>query len=268
MNDLAERDDAPEWQAPPGTLETGGEEVHVWRILLRSPDLAGGQWLDLLSEDERERAGRFHFRRDRARFIGAHACLRQVLSRYLGEEPGRLRFRTNEHGKPLLAGEAGSAGLEFNLSHSHEVALVAVAFHRRVGVDVERIRPELAGERIARRFFSPGETEALLSLPAPARAAAFFRCWTRKEAFLKARGEGLTLRLDQFDVSLLPGKPAALLATRPDGEEASNWTLHHLEPAPGYAGALAVEGQLSGVRCWRWEGGRQGHRVARQNALP
>lgn len=132
--------------------------------------------------------------------------------------------------------------LRFNLTHSHGLALFALSQGRELGVDVERIRPEMAGEQIARRFFSASEVTALLALAPGLREEAFFHCWTRKEAYLKATGRGLTLALDSFDVSVVPDAPAALLATRHDLSEATRWSLQTLRLAPSYVGTLAVEG--------------------------
>jgi 4'-phosphopantetheinyl transferase len=172
----------------------------------------------------------------------------------LDVEPSQLRFRYNRYGKPALAGELAEDWLRFNLSHSHGLALYAFTENREIGVDLEFIRPELAGEEIARRFFSSAEAAELAALPSHLRTEAFFNCWTRKEAYIKARGKGLSLPLDQFDVSLAPGKPAALLRARGEPDESSRWSLTALAPAQGYVAALAVEGHAYQLRCWRWEG--------------
>jgi 4'-phosphopantetheinyl transferase len=193
-----------------------------------------------LSPDERARAERFHFARDRDHFIAGRGLLRVILARYLETEPGTLRFEYGRHGKPRLASTAGD-GIRFNVAHSRGLALYAVAVGRELGVDIERIEPRLE-QGIAERFFSPGEIATLRSLPPPVQREAFFACWTRKEAYVKARGEGLTLGLDQFEVSMCPGEPAALLHTASDPDEARRWSLQELAPGPGYAAALAVEG--------------------------
>jgi 4'-phosphopantetheinyl transferase len=140
--------------------------------------------------------------------------------------------------------------LRFNVSHSHSLALYAITRAREVGVDVEHIRPEIAQEKIAERFFSPREVTVLRALPTPLQASAFFACWTRKEAFIKAKGDGLTLPLDQFDVSLAPGEPATLLRTAWDPQEAACWALQDLAPAPGYRAAVAVAGHAWRLTCW------------------
>ena len=234
-----------------------GTEIHVWRVSLADAATVALRLSPLLSEDEKERAARFRFARHRDAYIASRGTLRQVLAPYLGLAPEAVRFAYGPHGKPSLAGEAAACDLEFNLSHSGEVALVAVARGRRVGVDVERIRAEVASDAIARRYFSPREVETLLALPEPARLEAFFACWCRKEAYLKARGDGLTHPLDALDVTLAPHENAALLATRDDPHEAARWRLHALEAGVGYAAALAIEQQaedppVNSVRCWRY----------------
>jgi 4'-phosphopantetheinyl transferase len=222
-------------------------EVHVWRTPLEQPADRLEDLRRTLAPDERQRAERFHFDKDRRHFVAGRGLLRTLLGRYLGRDPGSLQFAYNPQGKPMLAGEGG--GLRFNLAHSHGLALFAVSRGRELGVDLERIRPEFAGEPVAQRFFSPREVAALRALSGERRHEAFFVCWTRKEAYLKATGKGLSLPLDCFDVSLLPGEPAALLATRHDPTEVGRWSLRALAPAQGYAGALAVEGRGWRLRC-------------------
>jgi len=198
--------------------------------------------LDLLSADERERAERFHFANDRAHFIAARALLRTLLGRYLDLPPRHLSFSYSPYGKPALAGEGEGRALRFNVSHSHGVALYAFARGREVGVDVEYVRPDVVGESIAERCFSAQEVATLRSLPAEVQPRAFFNCWTRKEAFIKARGEGLSFPLDQFEVALDPKEPAALISIGGDRREASRWSLQALPVEEGYVAALAVEG--------------------------
>ena len=204
----------------------------------------------MLTVDERQRAERYIFERDRTHFVVARGLLRVLLGRYLRQEPQYLRFTYGPHGKPALATDTGGGALGFNVSHSHGLALYAVTRGREVGVDVERIRPEVAQEKIAERFFSPREVTVLRALPTPLQAAAFFACWTRKEAYIKAKGEGLALPLDQFDVSLAPGEPAALSHTAWDPQEAACWALQDLAPAPGYRAAVAGAGHDWHLTCW------------------
>jgi len=194
----------------------------------------------VLSADERERAARFRIERGADRYAVGRGALRMLLGRYTGTEPGALVFQYNGFGKPELTG----SDVCFNLSHSHDIALVAVARGRAVGVDVERIREQVMIDRIAERFFASGEARAVAALPPDRQVRAFFNCWTRKEAWIKARGEGLSIPLNSFEVTLAPGEPARLVATRPDEEEASRWTLRDLPCGPEFAAALAVAGKL------------------------
>ena len=203
-----------------------------------------------LTTDECQRAERYVFEKDRTHFAVARGLLRVLLGRYLRQEPQHLRFTYGPHGKPALATDTGRAPLCFNVSHSHGLALYAVTRGREVGVDVERIRPEIAQEKIAERFFSRREVTVLRALPTSLQAAAFFACWTRKEAYIKAKGEGLALPLGQFDVSLAPGEPAMLLRTAWDPQEAACWALQDLAPAPGYRAAVAVAGHDWRLTCW------------------
>ncbi len=162
-----------------------------------------------------------------------------------------LRFTYGANQKPVLAPDGSDAPVQFNVSHSAELALIVVA-RCAVGVDIERIRHDIEVDGIARRF-APREVSALQALNVEARLAAFFACWTRKEAYLKAQGTGLSRRLDEFEVSLAPGVPAALLADHADSENPGRWCLLDLRPAPGFAAALAVEGQRWRLACWDWE---------------
>ena len=227
-------------------------EVHVWSAFL---DIAPSSVRVLeqgLSEGERARANRFYYDKDRSRFIVARYVLRSILGRYLETSPARLRFQYGRYGKPFLVEEGCGPALRFNISHSNQMALYAVAKEREIGIDLEHIRPKLASMEVAERFFSPREIAALRALPADHLSAAFFVCWTRKEAYIKARGEGLSHSLDKFDVSLEPGRPTALLRTYDDPREASRWTIQDLFPMAGYAGAIAVQGQGYDISCRQW----------------
>jgi len=240
------------WHSPPKTLKLGRDKVHVWRATLDPEKSRLHDLEQILAPDEHARAGRFYFQKDREHFIAARGLLRTILGRYLNQDPSELRFCYSPYGKPSLATSSGENALHFNVSHSHGLALYAVTSGREIGVDLEHLRTNFAGEDIAERFFSRREVEALRALPADMRQKGFFNCWTRKEAYIKARGEGLSLPLDQFDVSLAPGEPAALLSTISDPLEASRWSLQKLEPGPGYVAALAVEGRDWLLKCWQW----------------
>lgn len=218
--------------APASDLAAGLErEIHVWRIPLAAsaePDAA------TLAAEEAERAARLVFPADRARFLAAHGGLRGILAGCLDRRAEDLRFAFGHNGKPYLPG----APLYFNLSHSHDWALVAVTRVAEVGADIERIRP--VEPRLAQRFFAPAEAAALARTPEAERAAAFFRCWTRKEAFLKALGEGLARPLNDFEVEFAAEAPPGLRRVAGDAEEAGRWQFAHLDPAPGYVAAVAA----------------------------
>jgi 4'-phosphopantetheinyl transferase len=243
----------PQWQpaAQPPTLTI--DEVHVWRIALEVGEAMLALLRDILADDERQRAERFHFEKDRRHFTAGRGALRILLAGYLGRRPEEVRFAYSNYGKPRLADSDNRGHLRFNLTHSHGLALLAVTRGRDIGVDVERLRDmEHDGEPLAGRFFSPREAAVLRSLPPAMRREAFFHCWTRKEAYIKANGKGLSLPLDQFDVSLHPAEPAALLATQHDPPEARRWSLRSLLPSEGYVGALAVEGHSWQLWCGEW----------------
>ena len=240
------------WLPPPENLAPETDVVHAWLASLSVKASTVQRLRQLLTADEICRAERFYFPKDRDHFIVARGVLRRILGRYLDTEPSRLRFCYSAYGKPALDAAFGGGALRFNVSHSHRAALYGVSRGREVGIDLERIRPDFADDRVAERFFSSREVAALRSLPRSMQRDAFFNCWTRKEAYIKARGEGLSLPLDKFDVSLVPGEPAALLATRGDSLGASRWSLQKLEPGSGYVAALAVEGDACRLKCWQW----------------
>jgi len=230
-------DSLPPWRPLPELLTLGSNEVHVWRARLDQAPSQVQSLQQTLAADERARAERFYFQRDREHFIVARGLLRVILGRCMGMEPDRLAFCYNSYGKPALGRDSGGDTLRFNVSHSHELALYAVTREHEIDVDLERLRSDLADEQIAERFFSRREFAVLRAVPTNMRQEAFFKCWTRKEAYVKAKGKGLSLPLDQFDVSLAPGEPAALLNTKLDPEEASHWSLQELTPGPGYVAA-------------------------------
>ena len=242
------------WNPAPQNLRLGDDEVHVWRASLNQPAAALAVFKQILSADELERAARFHFQTDRDHFVVARAVLRLILSSYLGIAPEQLRFDFNAYGKPALAGAtAGSAALRFNLSHSRDLVIYGVARNRELGLDLEYVRDDFDTAQIAGQFFSLREVEALGALPRGLQAEGFFRCWTRKEAYIKARGQGLSLPLTEFDVSLAPGEPAKLLSASDPGE-VSRWSLSEIAAAPGYMAAIAVEGSGWQLNCFQWPG--------------
>ncbi len=239
------------WFPPQINPALPDDEVHIWRVVLNIPcelDVLA----QVLSPDEHDRASRFVFSRDRQHYIVARYALRTILGRYLYIPAAQVEFTYNTNGKPFLATTLGGKTLSFNLSHSGELALVAVARRRAVGVDVERIRELRDYEGVARDTFSPAEYKAIQVLPAPMRLAAFFACWTRKEAYVKAIGGGLSHPMDQFEVSVLPGETCVTLRTPLQCDEATHWTLRTLSPGDGYLGALAVEGGGLQLRTWQY----------------
>jgi 4'-phosphopantetheinyl transferase len=241
------------WLLPQTHPVLANDEVHIWLAALDQLRARAPSFLEILAPDERDRAGRFHFEKDRVRFILTRGILRTILARYLQSDAAHLSFDYNAYGKPSLAGSGEvSSSLRFNLSHSHELALYAFTLQREVGLDVEFMREDFACEEIAERFFSEREVATLLALPASQRTEGFFNCWTRKEAYVKARGQGLSLPLDSFDVSLAPGEPAALLSVRDGTGETQRWRLQELNPAAGYIAAAAIEGSGWRLSCWQW----------------
>ena len=233
-------------------MPLSADVVHIWQAHLDLPAELLAQLRATLSIDEQRRADRFHFSRDRHRFTAGRGILRNILSRYSGIQPALLEFDYSRRGKPALRSDCAGGALNFNLSHSGGLALYAVTRHRQIGIDLEILRPMPDAEKIAERFFSANESAALRNLPAAEKQEAFFLCWTRKEAYLKAVGQGLT-GLDDVEVSLTPGEPAKILSISGDILQASRWSLQHLTPTPGCVGALAVEGHGFSLSCWQWE---------------
>ena len=229
----------------------GEDEVHVWQARLDAPAPRIDALRDTLSPDERERAARFRFERDRERFIVARGLLRRLLGEYLDLSPEQIRFGYGPRGKPFLAEPDDT--LRFNLSHAGQIVLYALTRRRRIGIDIEHVRPVAALDTLCRHWLSPRENAMLSDLGDEARLLGFFNCWTRKEAYVKARGDGLDHPLDRFTVSLLPGEPARLLAVQDDPDESARWSLQALTPAPDYVAALAVEGQGWDLRCRHWD---------------
>jgi len=242
------------WQVTQAAPLLAPNAVHIWRVSLDQPSLLVEHLHPLLSIDEQARAARFYFAKDRQHFILARGTLRILLSQYLGIEASAIPFCYNAYGKPALALPAPHNTLHFNLSHSHEIALSAFSYERELGIDVEYMRPLSVSEceMLAEHSFSESERASLRTLPTEAKRQAFFACWTRKEAYIKAKGRGLSIELDQFDVSLTPGEPAALLDSREDPQAVAHWSLRDLPPAKEYAGAIMVEGHDWSASYWQW----------------
>ena len=232
------------WETPSSWPRLSDDEIHVWCVEL---DAAGevAALAACLSAEERERASGLLSGTHQRRFVVARAMLRQLLGRYLDQDPSAVTFSHGAHGKPFLQ----KSELHFNVSHSHELALYAITHDREVGVDVEWMRPQVAHEQIAARFFSLEEQEALAQVPDEARRAAFYNIWTRKEAYVKARGDGIAAGLGTFAVSL--GAEAELLRSDEGRDEVERWKLMALEPGDGYVAALCGAGADWRVQGWR-----------------
>jgi len=229
------------WQTPPEELCLSVNDVHIWRIALDIPANPIAELKETLTPDERQRAERFYFEKDRKRFIACRGLLRQILARYLNLAPEQLRFAYGSHGKPELANTNIGDRIFFNVSHSQDLALFAITKARFVGIDLEYRRPMPDAQQLAKRFFSHREYEIISSLLPPQQEEMFFRIWTVKEAFLKATGEGL-VGLQQVEVSLIPDESVNLEIMENDSLTSKHWFCRELNLARNYIGALVVEG--------------------------
>ena len=238
-----------QWRVPDAPVLAPGA-AHIWLAPLAEPPERVRELLDHLAPDEVTRAAQFRFERDRNEFIVAHAALRMILGSYLRQAPDRIALDYNPYGKPLLA---RACGLEFNLSHARGVALVALAQDMRIGVDVEFMRDDLALDDLAEAFFSPAEQRALARLSGADRIRAFYRCWCRKEAYLKAQGLGLNLPLDSFDVL------SDSASSRPElGDTETSiegWSFQEPDIEPAFVCSLAIEGSCETSQHFRWSSG-------------
>jgi 4'-phosphopantetheinyl transferase len=241
-----------EWNTPGAlpALEPG--RLDVWRVRLDDPEGRTERLVDTLSTDERERAGRFYFDRERDRYLVGRAALRNILGRYTGRPAAEVRFTYNGFGKPHLVAEGPGPAMAFNLSHAAGLALVGVAQGCAVGIDVEGRDRAVDIAALAERFFTPGEARTILATDGDTCRQAFFNAWTRKEALLKAKGIGVTYGLSTFEVSVTPGEPARVLGVNGDPEGGREWTLVDVDPGEGYVAAAAVRGSVAQVGCWDW----------------
>ena len=240
------------WNRPPAKVILFPSEVHVWRVSLELSEPALQRLRQTFSPEEVDRAARYHFSRDRRRFIVRRTALRDIIGYCLDIAPYQLQFVRGKHGKPSIANEFNQKDVQFNLAHSGNVALVAITLEDEVGIDVERQREDVAHVDLAERYFTPDEAAALRELPAAEQNAAFFWLWTCKEAYLKGTGMGLTQELDSFAVSLSSDEPQVWLNTGDETRAAGNWTLRRLELGPNYCAALAVNKREWRLRCWQW----------------
>jgi 4'-phosphopantetheinyl transferase len=235
---------------PTTQMDLSANHIHVWQLDLEVDADRLAQLRATLAADEMERADRFYFERDRVRFAAGRGLLREILGHYLAIPPARLAFAYNQYGKPSLTGDHTDA-LSFNLSHSGAMGLVAVRLCGELGVDLEEYRPGKGDGNVAEQYFSPREVVCLRAVPEALRTRAFLNCWTRKEAYIKARGMGLSIPLDSFDVTLTPGEPAALLRTA-DPADRNRWRLRDLALGDGLVGAIVAAGRDWTFELIRW----------------
>ncbi len=244
--------DTIRWPARSGTLELARDDIHVWAAPLCVDSAVLEHFRTTLSPEEKDRAERFKFEKHRNRFIAGRGALRDVIGHYLNTKPADLRFSYSANGKPGLLINPTPGDFHFNLAHSDDLALIAVTRIGMLGVDVECIRPVKEMDQLVARFFSPRENALFEKLPPDEKPSAFFNLWTRKEALLKATGEGITRSLSLVEVSFLPGEPARLLAISGDTVKAAEWKLEDFSPAPGFVGAVAIKAGNMIVKCGKW----------------
>ena len=242
-----------DWQPCPLPTFLQSDEIHVWRVPLNPPSSLFPILWDKLNQEEQQRAKRFRLTIHQEAFVAARSALRFILSRYANCDPEALEFEVGSHGKPYLRSPSTSPPLTFNVAHSAGLALLAISLTRQVGIDVEHHRSEINYQSIAERICSPREKSSLFTLPLDQQRTAFFSCWTRKEAYVKAIGKGLIFPLHAITVSLLPGEPAALIDVAAQEEEPSRWSMCTLSPGPEYTGALVGDGHGWKPYCWQWD---------------
>lgn len=241
-----------QWNTPPQQIIIPPRDIHVWRINVNDYSNYLANFYKLLSYDEHKRTSQYHFEKDRKNFIIARGILRSIISRYLLITPEEIKFSYNAYGKPYL-NPKNNGPLYFNISHSADLILYIFSKNNEVGIDVENIHPIDNFENIAEQFFSPRENIKLKSVPASLRLNSFFKCWTRKEAFIKAIGNGLSYPLHEFDVSLLPNEPATLLKVQRDPYLSSQWSLKALTPYPGYEAAFIFKVPCENIKYWQYD---------------
>jgi 4'-phosphopantetheinyl transferase len=226
--------------------------VCIWRVDLDRPHAALEELAACLIAEERQRADRFVREVDRRRFTVSHAVLRMLLGRYLNLPPEHVEMSIAPGGKPELTRASGTSCPRFNLSHSERLALIALTMDRAVGVDVEHVRPMTDVKNIVERYFAPREQAVWHVLLEQERLAAFFRCWTRKEAYLKAQGIGLSGGLDHFEVSFAPDDPVRLIRDDDRPDATTRWQLHDVAVEEGYVAACAVEREVEKILVFDW----------------
>ena len=240
------------WETGPQTPELSDGAVHLWIAGLDWPDGPHRTFWDVLSAEERERAQRFRFENLQRRFIAAHGILRDILSRYLGVTPGAIRILIQDYGKPFVTMEGTATRLQFNLSHADELAVYAVTRTRSIGVDIESIHPIPELQSIAADHFTAQERALIEAAPPEDRDRAFLTCWTRKEAYIKAIGRGLSIPLPSFDAFIPSGAPGRLLSSDDDATPVRQWWISDLPPIRDHVGAVVIDGRANQYSYWHW----------------
>jgi 4'-phosphopantetheinyl transferase len=239
------------WGLVPESWRLSNGDVNIFCAALNQPTSSMKEFERTLDSGEISRSERFLLEADRSRFVVSRGILRRLLGLLSGTDPSKIRFRYSSHGKPSLDGSLSEKGIRFNMSHSNHLALYAFSIDREVGVDLEYIRPFEALKEFVDRFFSEKEKIFLKNLPLNDRTESFFKLWTRREALLKALGQGLTMA-ELFDPSGGEGERPGLVGIKGNNENHPYYYVQQLKPAPNYVGAIAVEESNPRVNCWRW----------------
>ena len=238
------------WAEPPADLELDVAYIDVWRSQIDLPESEIEKYAQTLSEQEQERAAKFTFPDKYEEYVVSRGLLRKALGHVLKQAPSGFQFDYTSSKKPYLSRKYNNRPISFNVSHSHGQALVAISVDRNIGIDIEKIRPDVEYEKLAKRFFSEAEHAAIMLLPLGERVAAFFATWTRKEAFVKATGKGIAFGLSEFDVNILPYEPPAMLVTRWNPADVSKWLMANIETYKNYIATLAADGGEFQMRLW------------------
>jgi 4'-phosphopantetheinyl transferase len=241
------------WEFATGNTRLEKTDVFVWRVPVGQPERELTRLAGFLSADEAARVARFHFEEDRRRAIVSRGVLRILLGTELNELPDRIQFSYGPQSKPELAADFAAADVQFNVSHSHEEILIALARGRAIGVDVEHIRPGVHDEEISSRYFTPAECVALHSLAPSRRADGFFAYWTCKEALIKAKGGGLSIPLDAFEVAVDLERENVPVCILSPADSRESWSIRRLPAPQGYAAAVAAAEKDWDIRCWQWQ---------------
>lgn len=237
------------WKTSPKTLELSDSKIDVWSVNINNYTNKLFDYWELLSSSEKEKADRFRFEKDKNCYVIARGLLRILLSRYLNIKSQKINFRYAEKGKPYLE---HPSNIKFNLSHSKNYIVLAFTKNIELGIDVEYAKNNLEILQVAESFFSKQEIKALKSVQSIYRLSAFYNCWTRKEAFIKATGDGLSFPLNQFTVSLESSESAELIETLWDNKEKDLWSLETFTPQKDYIGAVASRNKIKGINYYKF----------------